>query len=73
MASLKLISATLVAAAFIAAPAMARIHHGRQYVPASAAEDAYASTGYGYHCAPGPRVGAFATAPWVPCEHRYRH
>jgi len=69
MASLKLISATLFLAAVIAAPATAREHHARRYVPVGAPEAAYAGPVYGYRCAPGPRVGAFATAPWVPCEH----
>ena len=49
-----------------AAFAAQRTHHHR-------AMNAYAAMpfgayGYGYHrrdCAPGPRVGAFATAPWT--------
>ena len=74
MASLKLISATLFAAAVIAAPAMAREHHARRYVAVAAPEAAYASPVYGYRCGPAPRVGAFATAPWdtsVPCAPVY--
>jgi hypothetical protein len=74
MVSLKLISAALFAAAVIAAPAMAREHHARHYVSVAATEAAYAGPVYGYYgyrCGPAPRVGAFATAPWVPCEPAY--
>ena len=75
--SLKLISAALFATAVIATPAMAREHHARHYVYAAAPEAAYAAPvygyygNYGYRCGPGPQVGAFATAPWVPCEPAY--
>ncbi len=80
MASLKLISAALFAAAVVAAPAMAREHHVRHVandvdtaVVAPAAAFAGPAYGYGYHCVPAPRVGAFAGAPWanspdVPCQ-----
>ena len=80
MASLKLISAALLATAVIAAPAMARVHHVRHVandVDATAVAPAPAfvgpAYGYGYHCVPAPRVGAFAGAPWanspdVPCQ-----
>ena len=75
MVSLKLISAALFAAAVIAAPAMAREHHARHYyVSVATPEAAYAGPVYGYYgyrCGPAPRVGAFATAPWVPCEPAY--
>jgi hypothetical protein len=79
MASLKLISAALFAAAVIAAPAMARDHHARRVtsdVAVAAPEAAFASPVYGsgYRCVPAPRVGAFASAPWdtsVPCEPAY--
>jgi hypothetical protein len=79
MASLKLISAALFAAAVVAAPAMAREHHGRHVtndVYAAAAPEAFAGPAYayGYRCIPAPRVGAFAGEPWtnsVPCEPAY--
>jgi len=82
MASLKLLSAALLAATVVAAPAMARVHHVRHVTsdvaaaavgapPAAFAGPAYS---YGYHCIPAPRVGAFAGQPWdttVPCEPPY--
>jgi hypothetical protein len=82
MAILKLLSAALVATAVIAAPAMAREHHGTSrhsidstYAgPESDAAYAFAPygyRGYGYRCVPAPRVGSFAGQPWtndVPCE-----
>jgi hypothetical protein len=79
MASLKLISAALFAAAVLAAPAMARQHHVRHVasdVAVAAPEAAFAGPAYayGYHCVPAPRVGAFAGAPWemsVPCQPAY--
>lgn len=76
MASLKLISAALFAAAVIAAPASARVHHVRHVSDADAAVAApavaFAGPAYVNHCVPAPRVGAFAGAPWanspdVPC------
>ena len=77
MASLKLISAALFAAAVIAAPATARVHHVRHVASDAAVvapEPAFAGPVYGagYHCVRAPRVGAFAGAPWanspdVPC------
>jgi hypothetical protein len=73
MIKLKLLSAALIAAATLAAPAMARESHvtSRQL-----AERAYDTPGaryiYGQACYPAPRVGAFATQPWTngnaPCE-----
>jgi hypothetical protein len=78
MASLKLISAALFAAAVVTAPAMARHHHVRHVVnDAVATPDATYGTFYangGYRCVPAPRVGAFAGAPWelsTPCEPAY--
>jgi hypothetical protein len=84
MASLKLLSAALFAAAVVAAPAMAREGHvtSRQFTtedayagPAPVAPYAvaapYAANAYGYRCVPAPRVGAFAGQPWdnaIPCE-----
>ena len=79
MASLKLLSAALFAAAVIAAPAMAREHHasarsvtGDTFV-ATAPDAGFAGpvSVNGYRCIPAPRVGAFAGAPWdtsVPCQ-----
>jgi hypothetical protein len=78
MASLKLLSAALFAAAVIAAPAMAREHHHVRHVASDVAvaapEAAFAGPAYAYHCVPAPRVGAFAGAPWemsVPCQPAY--
>ena len=80
MAKLNLLSAGLLAAAVIAAPAMAREHHASsRYVTSDAyaaavPDAAFAGPVYanGYRCVPAPRVGAFATAPWEnnapPCE-----
>ena len=83
MATLKLLSAALFAAAVIAAPAMARQHHvtsrhstdSAYASPESYAvappDAAYAYRAYGYRCVPAPRVGSFAGQPWdndVPCE-----
>jgi hypothetical protein len=82
MATLKLLSAALLAATVIAAPAMARQHHVTRHSTDSvyAGAEPYAVTqpeaahGYGangYRCVPAPRVGAFASQPWdnnVPCE-----
>ena len=73
MATLKLLSAALIAAGVFATPAMARESHvnSRQL-----ALDAHASIASGAGsidgglCRRAPAVGAFATAPWVqpPCE-----
>jgi len=78
MASLKLLSAALFAAAVIAAPAMAREHHVRHVTSdaVAAPEAAFGGPVYanGYRCVPAPRVGAFAGQPWetsVPCEPAY--
>jgi len=78
MASLKLLSAALFAAAVIAAPAMAREHHARHVTSDAVAAPVAAFAGpvyaNGYRCVPAPRVGAFAGAPWdtsVPCEPAY--
>ena len=79
MASLKLLSAALFAAALIAAPAMAREHHVRHVANDAAVTTPDAAYGNfyangGYRCVPAPRVGAFAGAPWelsVPCEPAY--
>jgi hypothetical protein len=80
MASLKLLSAALFAAAVVAAPAMARQHHVRHVANDAAVvttpDPAYGAlyANGGYRCVPAPRVGAFAGAPWelsVPCEPAY--
>ena len=75
MTKLKLLSATLIATAMLATPAMAR----KSYVTsrplvlnANASASPTARDIDGRVCIPAPRVGAFATAPWggnnVPCE-----
>ena len=77
MSKLAFLSSGLIAAAIIATPALARDRHAVRH----AAPDAYAAAdtypgaygayagpvygGYSYSCAPAPRVGAFATAPWT--------
>ena len=80
MATLKLLSAALLAATVIATPAMARQHHVTRHSTDSTGPESYAVTqpdaaygygAYGYRCVPAPRVGAFASQPWdnnVPCE-----
>ena len=81
MTKFKLLAAGLMAAAMLATPAMARVHHPSarlaQDAYASAPQDAYASGPYGApyvagrFCTPAPRVGAFASQPWdndTPCE-----
>ena len=75
MTKLKLLSATLIATAVLATPAMARKSHvtSRHLVlDANASASATARNIDGRVCIPAPRVGAFATAPWggnnVPCE-----
>ena len=75
MTKLKLLSATLIATAMLATPAMARKSHvtSRHLVlDANASASPTARNIDGRVCIPAPRVGAFATAPWggnnVPCE-----
>ena len=67
MTKRKLLSATLIAAAMLATPAMARESHVvSRHVTASTAP--YVD---GRACVPAPAVGAFATQPWdnaPPCE-----
>ena len=75
MTTIKLLSAGMIAAAMLATPAMARDHHtAKRHVTESAnmgdpAADRYVD---GPGCVQAPRVGAFATEPWiggnVPCE-----
>jgi hypothetical protein len=66
MTKLKLLSATLIAAAVLAGPAMARESHVKG---ANATAEGYVDA---RACVPAPAVGAFATQPWVnaapPCE-----
>ncbi len=67
MTTLKLLSAGLVAAGLLATPALAREHHPRsRYITQDADVSAHpaAPTFYGQDCAPGLRVGAFATQLW---------
>ena len=74
MTSLNFLSAALVATSMLAGPAMA---HERYLTSRHSVRDSYASSvvpdaasADGRSCTPAPRVGAFATAPWVdpPCE-----
>ena len=61
----KLLSATLIAAAMLATPAMARESHVKG---AKATTERYVD---GRACVPAPAVGAYATQPWdngPPCE-----
>lgn len=73
-----LLSSALIVAAIIASPAMAGDHHAARAAATdrTIATDAYpgyvvsgAYAGPAYYgansCAPAPRVGAFATAPWT--------
>jgi hypothetical protein len=66
MTKAKLLSATLIAAAMLATPAMARESHVKH---ANAATQRYVD---GSACVPAPAVGAFATQPWdnstPPCQ-----
>jgi hypothetical protein len=71
----KLLSATLIATAMLATPAMARKSHvASRHLVLDANASASPTARYidGRVCIPAPRVGAFATAPWggnnVPCE-----
>ena len=69
MAKSKFMSAALLAATVLAAPAIARESHVTSRAAASTTFDApYVAE----VCHPAPRVGAFATQPWdngnVPCE-----
>lgn len=74
MTKLKLLSAGLIAAATLAAPAMAR--ESRVTTPHFAPNAEAAAPGAifvdGRACYPAPRVGAFASQPWtnsnnIPC------
>jgi hypothetical protein len=74
MTALKLLSATLIAAATLATPAMAREsgvasrHVTAATTPRTANDSRYVD---GRACIPAPAVGAFATQPWdngPPCE-----
>ena len=75
MTTIKLLSAGMIAAAMLATPAMARDNHTakRHFTEnANVSGPAAARYGDGQACIPAPRVGAFATEPWVggntPCE-----
>jgi hypothetical protein len=64
MTKAKLLSAALITAAMLAAPAMARESHVKSTASAARYVD-------GRACVPAPAVGAFATQPWdngPPCE-----
>lgn len=70
MTTLKLLSAALITAATLAAPAMARESQvtSRHQVNVTTTSDARDVDGRA--CIPAPAVGAFATQPWssAPCE-----
>jgi hypothetical protein len=73
MTKLKLLSATLIAAATLATPAMARESGVASPRPAEQASATTSGARYtdGRFCVPAPAVGAFATQPWdnaPPCE-----
>ena len=68
------LSAVLIVTSMLSGPVMARERHPTSRHPV---RDSYASpvvpnaaSVYGRSCIRAPRVGAFATAPWVdpPCE-----
>jgi hypothetical protein len=74
MTTPNLLSAVLIATSMLLGPAMAREHHPASRHPV---RDSYASSvvpnaasADGQSCTRAPRVGAFATAPWIdpPCE-----
>ena len=74
MTTLNHLSAVLIAISMLSGPAMAREHHLASRHPV---RDSYASSvvpnpafADGRSCKQAPRVGAFATAPWIdpPCE-----
>jgi predicted secreted Zn-dependent protease len=75
MTTIKLLSAGMIAAAMLATPVMARDNHmARRHVTENAIAGDSSAARYvdGQVCIPAPRVGAFATEPWVggntPCE-----
>ena len=74
MTKLKLVSAALIAAAMLIAPAVAREHHADvRHLAENADNSATPDARYvdGHLCTPAPRVGAFASQPWgngPPCE-----
>ncbi|WP_076859600.1 hypothetical protein [Bradyrhizobium mercantei] len=75
MTNLKLFSTGLIALAMLATPAMAREGHHtyrRHAVETGVSAPQAPVVADDHACIPAPRVGAFATAPWigdnVPCE-----
>jgi hypothetical protein len=66
MTNLTVLSAGLIAVGMLATPVAARQHHvTRHYAVDSDVATAPAPVYLGGQtCNPGPRVGAFATAPW---------
>ena len=75
MTTIKLLSAGMIAAAMLTTPAMARDNRmAKRHVSESANVSDPAAARYAdvQACIPAPRVGAFATEPWVggniPCE-----
>ncbi len=72
MRKLQLLSAGLVVATMLAAPALAREAHAKsQHRAENAVSPAPGSRHNEHSCILAPRVGAFATQPWEngpPCE-----
>jgi hypothetical protein len=71
MTKLKLLSAALITAATLAAPAMARESSAASRHQANATTTSGATYVDGRACITAPAVGAFATQPWnngAPCE-----
>jgi len=80
---MKSLAAGLLTAAVLATPAMAQVIVVEPGVTGYYPNTAYVPGGYGYRVipgpsyyygygySPGPRVGAFATAPWVDTSYGY--
>jgi hypothetical protein len=71
MTTPNLLSAVLIAILMLSGPAMAREpHHTSRHPVRDSYSSSLAASADGRSCTPAPRVGAFATAPWVdpPCE-----
>ena len=66
MTNLTVLSAGLIAAAMLATPVAAREHHVTRHYAVDSDVGPAPAPAYlgGQSCNPGPRVGAFATAPW---------
>jgi hypothetical protein len=66
MTNLSVLSAGFIAAAMLATPVAAREHHVTRHYAVDSDVGPAPAPAYlgGQSCNPGPRVGAFATAPW---------